>query len=86
MGVAIAAGWFGAGANHEQLMALAPRLFPLDPLVLPVIGRILRRYGQNERSLFGFLSSGEPAGLMEHARLSIGSATSTTTWRRTSPR
>jgi hypothetical protein len=51
-----------------DLAALAPRLLPLDPVVLPVLARVLRRFGQNERCLFSFLSSAEPYGLMDHAR------------------
>ncbi|TIL65602.1 hypothetical protein [Mesorhizobium sp.] len=65
---ALAAGWYGVGAPVEDLAALAPQLLPLDALVLPVLVRILRRFGQNERSLFSFLSSAEPHGLMDHAR------------------
>ena len=38
-------------------------MFPLDPLVLPVLVRIFQRFGQNERSLFSFLCSYEPFGL-----------------------
>jgi len=64
------AGWYGVGAPMEDLVALAPRLLPLDPVVLPVLARVLRRFGQNERSLFSFLSSSEPYGLMDHARAS----------------
>ncbi|WGM45836.1 hypothetical protein KOAAANKH_00700 [Brevundimonas sp. NIBR10] len=67
-----AEGWYGAGAPQDELVALAPRLLPLDPMVLPVLSRVLRRFGQNERSLFSFLSSAEPHGLMDHARAAKG--------------
>lgn len=74
MAAAISAGWYGAGAPTGSLEALAGGLLPLDPFTLPVLARLLRRYGQNERSLFSFLSSGEPFGLMEHARMPLGRA------------
>ncbi|MDW6023927.1 hypothetical protein SAZ10_19455 [Mesorhizobium sp. BAC0120] len=64
---AVAAGWYGPGANLDSLDAIAPALAPLDAFVLPVLSRLLRRFGQNERSLFSFLSSAEPGGLLAHA-------------------
>lgn len=40
---------------------------PLHPTVSLVLGRLFRsRLSQNERSLFAFLSSGEPYGFQEH--------------------
>jgi len=59
--------WYGLSATRPAMRELAPALLPLDPTVLPVISRFMRRFGQNERSLFGFLSSSEPFGLMAHA-------------------
>ncbi len=58
----IACGWFGTSASRDTLRQLAHRLFPLDPLLLPVLVRIFQRFGQNERSLFSFLCSYEPFG------------------------
>jgi hypothetical protein len=55
-------GWFGS-ASRQALLDLAGRLYPLHPTVLPVLVRVFRRFGQNERSLFSFLSSNEPFGL-----------------------
>ena len=66
MSRAIEAGWYGAGASSTSLLELAPSLAVLDPIVLPVLSRVLRRFGQNERSLFSFLSSVEPYGLTSH--------------------
>jgi len=59
---AVELGWFGA-AQRQPLMDLAARLYPLHPTVLPVLIRLFRRFGQNERSLFSFLLSNEPFGL-----------------------
>lgn len=62
------AGWYGPAAQESNLAPIAVSLAPLDAFVLPVMARLLRRFGQNERSLFSFLSSAEPAGLLEHVR------------------
>jgi hypothetical protein len=63
-------GWFGA-AKRDRMVACAPRLYPLHPTVLPVLVRILARFGQNERSLFGFLLSSESFGLQEFSEREI---------------
>jgi hypothetical protein len=55
-------GWFGS-ARGKYLSEFATQLYPLHPTVLPVLIRIFRRFGQNERSLFSFLLSNEPFGL-----------------------
>jgi len=60
---AIEFGWFGTTANRENLHKLRNGLFPLDHMVLPILVRTFQRYGQNERSLFSFLSAHEPFGL-----------------------
>lgn len=59
-------GWFGSSAR-KNLLGCAPRLYPLNPTVLPVLIRVFRRFGQNERSLFSFLLSNEPFGLKAFA-------------------
>lgn len=56
-------GWYGPLANRAALLDLAPRLYPLHPTVLPVASKIFTRFGQNERSFFGFLLSDEPLAL-----------------------
>ncbi len=63
--------WYGPGVTPAAMTDLAPALLPLDATVLPVISRAMRRFGQNERSLFSFLSSTEPFGLMAHAQQPI---------------
>ncbi|MFL6416314.1 MAG: hypothetical protein ACJ74Y_11685 [Bryobacteraceae bacterium] len=59
----LAWGWFGTSASRDTLRRLAHRLFPLDPIVLPILVRTFQRFGQNERSLFSFLCSYEPFGM-----------------------
>ncbi len=63
---AMKAGYFGAAAP-AALADIGPRLFPLHPTTLPVLVRTMRRFGQNERSLFSFISSSEPMALQQHA-------------------
>ena len=58
----MAQGWFGSSST-KSLLAVARRLYPLHPTVLPILIRTFRRFGQNERSLFSFLMSSEPFGL-----------------------
>jgi hypothetical protein len=68
---AIDLGWYGTVASRDTLRRLQHRVFPLDPMVLPVVVRSFQRFGQNERSLFSFLCSHEPFGLraFSNARL-----------------
>jgi hypothetical protein len=51
----------------ESLGKLLQACWPLHPVTAALLGPISRRkFGQNERSTFGFLSSREPLGFMEH--------------------
>ncbi len=52
-------------SNAENLDAdLARKLYPLDYLSANVLTQALQRYGQNERSLFTFLSSNDQSALV----------------------
>ena len=66
MVAALGAGLYGSSAGYS-VKDLASRIFPLHPTVLPVLVRMMRRFGQNERSLFSFISSAEPMGLQDYA-------------------
>lgn len=66
MRAALSAGLYGSVAA-ESLLNLSTKIFPLHPTVLPVLIRTMRKFGQNERSLFSFISSCEPMGLQSHA-------------------
>lgn len=70
---AVAEGLYGS-APSQTLTEAAPRLFPLHPVALPPLMHIMRRFSQNERSLFGFLSGHEPAALQAIAGLEIQEA------------
>lgn len=66
-------GW--AAAYHKEAMRLElselrgvgvdimERLFPLHPLAAVVLPELCTRFAQNDRTLFAFLCSGEPAAL-----------------------
>jgi len=72
---AINLGWFGTSASRETLKRLQHRLFPLDPMLLPVLVRTFHRFGQNERSLFNFLCSYEPFGLRAFSNAQLSDET-----------
>ena len=45
-----------------ELASVAARLYPLHPATVAFLANLARRFGQNERSVFGFLQSLEPYG------------------------
>ena len=51
--------------TEDEFSELLRNCLPLHPTVVLVIDSIFRRFGQNERSLFAFLSSSEPHGLQD---------------------
>ncbi|KRA65307.1 ATP-binding protein [Rhizobium sp. Root651] len=59
-------GWLG-GATSGIANLDAAQLYPLHPTLLPPLVRFFARFGQHERSLFGFLLSSEPFGLQAFA-------------------
>jgi hypothetical protein len=65
MVAAIRLGIYGSSAT-SSLGQFGPRIFPFHPTVLPVLVRVIRKFGQNERSLFSFISANEPMGLQHH--------------------
>ncbi len=67
MDYALNQNWYGPVPLYDDLIDKSPKLFPLDPLAVPVIVRAMHRFGQNERSLFSFLQSSEPYGLQDYA-------------------
>ena len=53
----------------EDLPDLLETCWPLHPVVAVLLGPISRRrFGQNQRSIFGFLNSGEPGGFQDFLR------------------
>lgn len=59
-------GWIGGAAAAAAALDVA-RLYPLHPTLLPVAVRFFARFGQHERSLFGFLLSSEPFAVQAFA-------------------
>ena len=51
--------------TEDEFGDLLQNCLPLHPIVALVIEPIFRRFAQNERSLFAFLSSNEPYGLQD---------------------
>ena len=51
--------------SDGEFSRLLRNCLPLHPTVALMIGSIFRRFAQNERSLFAFLSSNEPYGLQD---------------------
>ncbi|MCL4796588.1 MAG: hypothetical protein KJZ84_18635 [Bryobacteraceae bacterium] len=67
---AVRAGVYGSSAA-SGLVQFGPRIFPFHPTVLPVLVRAMRKFGQNERSLFSFMTAFEPMGLQQHIQLTL---------------
>jgi hypothetical protein len=65
MVAAVRAGVYGSAAA-ASFGQFGPKIFPFHPTVLPVLIRAIRKFGQNERSLFSFISAFEPMGLQQH--------------------
>lgn len=59
--------------KKEDGLELLEKCVPLHPSVALVLGEVFRRLGQNERSLFAFLTSGEPYGFQEFLKSNIWS-------------
>jgi len=68
MAKAIDLGWFGAVANPKTLIDQAPAIYPLQPMLLPILVNFFRLFGQNERSLFSFLFSSDAHALRSFAQ------------------
>ncbi|HMX25070.1 MAG TPA: hypothetical protein PLD20_18230 [Blastocatellia bacterium] len=60
--------WYGAAYDRQWMLDNAAGIYPLHPTVLPALVSFFKRFGQNERSLFGFLLQQEPFGLQEFAQ------------------
>ena len=60
-----------AWTRRPQAAPLLEACWPLHPIVAGLLGPISRRrFGQNQRSLFGFLNSSEPLGFQDFLRQS----------------
>lgn len=53
------------GLADAEFVDLARRAMPLHPLTLAALPLLFRRFGQNERSIFSFLTSNESKGFLE---------------------
>jgi hypothetical protein len=61
--------------SASEFRDILHRTYPVHPLALLVMPHLFRRFGQNERSLFSFLSGDDPFGFQEFLRSnSLGGA------------
>lgn len=59
----------GRDQDTERLAEMLKNCWPLHPVVACLLGPISRRrFGQNQRSIFGFLNSAEPHGFQDFLR------------------
>jgi hypothetical protein len=64
--VAVASALRGSGAPQDRVADTLRACWPLNPVVACLLGPLSRRrFGQNQRSLFGFLGSAEPYGFQD---------------------
>lgn len=57
-----------SGMNKNEFQDICLRTYPLHPTSLVALPFIFRRFSQNERSLFSYLSSLEPSGFQDFLR------------------
>lgn len=57
--------------ERREAVSLLRDCLPLHPTVAVALGSVFRRFGQNERSLFAFLTSNEPFGTSEFLKTTI---------------
>jgi hypothetical protein len=63
------AGWCPPMMKSGEFVELAQRTYPLHPAALIALPYVFRRLAQNERSIFAYLASHEPAGFQEFIEL-----------------
>ena len=61
-------GWYGIDSSNKNLIDFASGIYPLHATVLPILTEVFSHFGQYQRSLFSFLMSDEPFGLMDFSR------------------
>jgi hypothetical protein len=61
------------GLNRKQFIEALEACAPLHPLVVLCLARLCRKFGQNQRSLFSFLTSRERNGLGTFLERPVGS-------------
>lgn len=70
---AVENGWAPALMKSDEFIELSARTYPFHPTALVALPYIFHRLAQNERSVFAYLASFEPAGFQEFIqRSSIG--------------
>lgn len=62
---AVGSGWVPSLIKSEEFVELSARTYPFHPTALVALPYIFQRLAQNERSIFAYLASFEPAGFQE---------------------
>ena len=57
--------------RSQEIVQTAPDLYPLHPAAVATLAWAIHRFGQNERSLFSFLLSLEPASVRRFAHSTV---------------
>jgi hypothetical protein len=66
-------GLIPAGTNRQATIDVLVRCAPIHPVAALTLVRLCRKFGQNHRSLFSFLTSNEPHGFQDYLeRTEIG--------------
>ena len=65
----VATGWCPPMMKDAEFLELAQRTYPFHPTALVALPYMFRRLAQNERSIFAYLASHEPAGFQEFIEL-----------------
>ena len=55
-----------SGMAKQEFVTLLKQCWPLHPLVAVLLGPVFRKLSQNERSVFSFVASREPHGLLDY--------------------
>ena len=61
----LTSGWFPPAIKTKDIQTLTEQVYPLHPTAFVALPYIFRRLAQNERSIFAYLISGEPAGFQD---------------------
>ena len=63
---AVDSGWAPSLMKSDEFIELSARTYPFHPTALVALPYIFHRLAQNERSIFAYLASFEPAGFQEY--------------------
>lgn len=68
---AVSLGLAPRGLNRAEFVEMMQRCAPLHPVTVLALARLCRKFGQNQRSLFSFLTSQESRGFSDFLKCSV---------------